>query len=329
MLDCLKKGSEPGLHRQLKSRIPAMGACGHPGRSTMSDTRTRRLRPHALLGTGIMLASGMLLAAGNRWVGSFFTPLMWTGYIIAIDAVVAARTGASPLTTRRGEFLLMLPISIAGWYVFEGANLLLKSWSYVDLPEGAAARWLGYAWAYATITPAVLVTAALVDSLVGERFRDRRPLRLGRGVETAFFVAGILSFAAMLVFPSPWLCFLPWIGVLLWFEGMNDRLGIGSFGAAFRKGNYSLFVSLLVSGAVCGILWEAWNYRAITKWHYHVPYLPGVKLFEMPVLGYLGFPPFALECWLMYRLFRFLTPVRGDADALGATWSGPKPGEAP
>jgi hypothetical protein len=286
------------------------------------------MRPHAALGAAIMLASGLLLAAGNAWVGAFFTPLMWTGYIIMIDAVVAARTGGSPLTTRRGEFLLLLPISIAGWYVFEGVNLLLKNWSYVNLPEATAARWLGYAWAYATITPAILVTAALVDSLVGDRLRNRRPLRLGRGIETAFFFAGVLSFAAILVFPSPWLCFLPWISVLLWFEGMNDRLGIGSFGAAFRRGDYSLFVSLLVSGAVCGILWEWWNYRAITKWHYDVPYLPGVKLFEMPVLGFLGFPPFALECWLMYRLFRHLTPVRGETDALGAAWSGARPGEA-
>ncbi len=37
---------------------------------------------------------------------------------------------------------------------------------------------------------------------------------------------------------------------------------------------------------------------------YSVPYLGGVKLFEMPVLGYLGFPPFALECYAMYHWLR-------------------------
>jgi hypothetical protein len=108
---------------------------------------------------------------------------------------------------------------------------------------------------------------------------------------------------------------------------MNDRLGIGSFGAAFRAGDYSLFVSLLVSGAVCGILWESWNFWALTKWNYHVPYLPGVKLFEMPVLGFLGFPPFALECFLMYRFIRFLTPVRLGVDVLGGAWSAARPGD--
>jgi hypothetical protein len=29
-----------------------------------------------------------------------------------------------------------------------------------------------------------------------------------------------------------------------------------------------------------------------------------VKIFEMPVLGYLGFPPFALECYAMWHFLR-------------------------
>jgi hypothetical protein len=151
----------------------------------------------------------MLLIAGNIWVKTYFTPLVWTGYIILIDALVAARTGSSPLTARRKEFLLLIPISIITWYVFEGVNLLLKSWSYVNLPEGTAARWLGYAWSYATITPALFMTAELVDSLLGARLRNRRPFALGRGAETAFFFAGFLLFVVVLVFPSPWSALFP------------------------------------------------------------------------------------------------------------------------
>ena len=30
------------------------------------------------------------------------------------------------------------------------------------------------------------------------------------------------------------------------------------------------------------------------------------KVFEMPVLGYLGFPPFALECAVMYNFMQVL-----------------------
>jgi len=31
-----------------------------------------------------------------------------------------------------------------------------------------------------------------------------------------------------------------------------------------------------------------------------------VKLFEMPILGFAGFPPFAIECFTMYIAARHL-----------------------
>jgi len=41
-----------------------------------------------------------------------------------------------------------------------------------------------------------------------------------------------------------------------------------------------------------------------------VPYLGNIKLFEMPVLGFLGFLPFAIECWAMYIFSRSLLGSR-------------------
>jgi len=295
----------------------------------MVEQKAARPSLQALIGIVIILAAEVFLFAGNMWVKTYFTPLVWTGYIIFIDALVSARKGHSPLTARRREFVLVLPISVVSWYLFEGVNLLLRNWSYVNLPESTPARWLGYAWSYATITPAILVTAELIDALAGERLRDRRAFMISPRTETAFFLIGLFLFVIVLLFPSPWLAPLPWISVLLWFEGMNDRLGIGSLAEMFRVGDYGLFVSLLISGALCGVLWESWNFWALTKWNYHVPYLPGVKLFEMPLLGYLGFPPFALECFLLYRFIRYLTPVRLTTDVLGRSWNARTPGGTP
>ena len=41
------------------------------------------------------------------------------------------------------------------------------------------------------------------------------------------------------------------------------------------------------------MLWEFWNYWAGAKWHYSVPIMENLKIFEMPVPGHLGFPAFA------------------------------------
>jgi hypothetical protein len=56
----------------------------------------------------------------------------------------------------------------------------------------------------------------------------------------------------------------------------------------------------LLSGWVCGWLWEFWNWRSAAKWHYIFPMFQQLKIFEMPAPGYLGFLPFALECFTMY-----------------------------
>jgi len=67
------------------------------------------------------------------------------------------------------------------------------------------------------------------------------------------------------------------------------------------------FYLLLISGAICGFLWEMWNFKAGAKWVYSIPYVGVLKIFEMPVLGFLGFPPFAVECCAMTAAFFLLT----------------------
>ena len=65
-------------------------------------------------------------------------------------------------------------------------------------------------------------------------------------------------------------------------------------------------VNLILSGFLCGFVWEFLNYWSRAKWHYTVPIMENVKLFEMPLPGYFGFPAFALECFTMYVFVRAL-----------------------
>jgi hypothetical protein len=55
---------------------------------------------------------------------------------------------------------------------------------------------------------------------------------------------------------------------------------------------------------MCGFFWEFWNYFAIVKWKYNIPYVGFLKIFEMPILGYLGYIPFALSLYSMYYFTR-------------------------
>ena len=69
-----------------------------------------------------------------------------------------------------------------------------------------------------------------------------------------------------------------------------------------RCGCRARLYALLVAGGLCDILWEFWNYWATAKWFYIFPILQDWRLFEMPLPGFLGFPPFAVELFALYTL---------------------------
>ena len=61
-------------------------------------------------------------------------------------------------------------------------------------------------------------------------------------------------------------------------------------------------LSLAVGCLICGFFWEFWNFYAYPKWIYHVPFVGFLKVFETPILGYLGYIPFSLELFALYHL---------------------------
>lgn len=271
---------------------------------------------HGWVGLLAIAAAEALLFAGNRWVGEWFTPVVWTGYILFADGFVHARTGQSYLTTRRRELVGVILASIGCWWLFEfynaprfwrgGAGLEGLWWQYHNLEPNFLLRLVGYSWAFATIFPALFLTAEAFKVSPVAGLVNRRPLRLPQWGRPVALALGALAVVLPLVVVSRWLVPLVWLGWVLLLEPINERRGAPSWLREAAAGDYRTLTALLLSGLVCGLLWEFWNYWALTKWTYTVPYWESLRLFEMPVLGYLGFPPFALEAFTMYNFLRSL-----------------------
>jgi hypothetical protein len=279
----------------------------------------RRLPPHGWVGALIVVAAEVLLLTGHPVVARWFTPIVWTGYVLLIDAVVARLTGRSYVTTDREELVWVALASIACWWLFEwynaprfwrgGAERIGLWWQYHGLEPDPWVRRLGYDWAFATIFPALFLTAGALRASIFGGLRVR-PWRPSPAVLTASILIGAVTAVLPLVIVSAWLVPLVWTSWMLLLEPLNYRAERPSWLGDLARGDASTLAALLASGLVCGVLWEFWNYWAATRWTYTVPYLPGVKVFEMPVLGYLGFPPFALECYAMYHWMRGLFAPR-------------------
>ena len=269
------------------------------------------LFPYGWIGIVILALSGWLLYCGNSLAGIWFTPVMWSGYILFIDNVIYGRTGKSLISLSRAQLPIILILSIGSWLIFEGYNVYLKNWHYMNLPEKLWIRYTGYAWAFATITPAILITADFLKSFNLFDSARSKPFRIKQKTFIIIIIFSVLLSLYPLIFPNEYLFPLVWCSFIFLVDPANYLLGGRSLFRDMMEGKPGRMYRLLLTGLICGLLWEFWNYWAAVKWIYTVPYFPGYKFFEMPAAGYLGFPPFAVECYVIYQLFKVLLEKAG------------------
>jgi hypothetical protein len=274
--------------------------------------RARRLRPfppHGWLGWFALLSAEALLFARIEPLATYFTPVAWSCYILIADAAVLALTNRSRLNDAPMVVARLALLSIPLWLIFEAYNLRLQNWIYVGVPRAWPAALVGYAWSFATITPAVFETADLVQAVLpgSPASAAPEPAAQPQKISSAALSILMISGAACLLIPllvprhlASFLFVLVWIGFLLLLDPFNYRLGLPSFLGDLAEGMRRRPWGFLLAGWVCGWLWEFWNYWAKAKWLYIFPMFQGWKIFEMPAPGFLGFLPFALDCFVMY-----------------------------
>ncbi len=263
--------------------------------------RRREFPSHGWLGLITLLCAELLLFRGVEPVATYFTPIAWSSYILIADAAVFALTGRSRLRDAPVVLAQMALLSVPLWLIFEAYNLRLENWTYVGVPPGWPAAALGYVWSFATITPAIFETSDLVQGLLPAV--PIEPWKISRAAENILIFAGAACLITPLLLPraiAPYFFGLVWVGFVLLLDPVNRRLRLPSFLGDLSDGFARRFYGFLASGWICGWLWEFWNEWAHAKWHYKFPMFQQLKIFEMPAPGFLGFIPFALECFAMY-----------------------------
>ncbi|MFC2160182.1 hypothetical protein ACFLRX_00855 [Acidobacteriota bacterium] len=259
------------------------------------------LRGNLYFGALLFLSATFLLTANNSFMKTWYYIFAWWSFILILDSVNFRSTGNSPLSEGVSKFLFMGFISVCAWLIFELFNLRLRNWSYFYLPRRIFPRWLGYILAFATVIPALKELSVFFQKY----FRDK-PIKLFRVRPTGYlcfgsFVFGVLCIGGALIWPR--LCFpLVWLGLYFLIEPLNYRLKEVTLLAEIEKNEWGKFWSWIFSGLTAGFLWEFWNFWAGSHWEYSLPYLDFWRVFQMPVFGYLGFLPFALEIFAIWNL---------------------------
>lgn len=264
----------------------------------------------------LVVATALMLRRVQPFVDWYY---IWAWYptLALIDAGIAARSGRYFFLTRPRFALSLLAWSAVLWFVFELVNFRVANWYYVFLPPVRSLRWLGTAVAFATVLPAIFLAERWLN--VWGLFAEAKAsgFAVSRRLLVGLLVAGVAFAALSLAWPG---AFFPliWGALTLLLEPWNYSRDPGrSLLGDLAAGRPGRLLRLLVGGMGVGFIWESYNIAARAKWIYTVPGFENFKLFEMPLLGFFGFPVFALDCFVVYQalvLARVALPAeRGES----------------
>jgi hypothetical protein len=271
--------------------------------SEMIPSKRKGWLSHGWLGLaliGIFWPLNWLLP-GARTQWGFFP--LWLGYCLVVDALVYKRKGNSLLTRNPKGYAKLFLFSVPGWWLFELLNLRTQNWFY-DGGElfSPLQFFLLSSLSFSTVIPAVFGTAELVGTLgLLKRLRQGLVIPLKKSTLIAFFSLGWLMLILLLIWPEYCFPFL-WLAAYFIIEPLNVWWKNRSLAESTAEGDWRPVMALWLGGLICGFFWELWNYFSYPKWIYHVPFVGFWHIFEMPLLGYGGYLPFAMELLALYQI---------------------------
>lgn len=237
--------------------------------------------------------------------------LVWAGYLIFMEGVLCVQDGRGPVRRRPHHFVFLFLSSILIWCLFDWINFCLgmKAWNYLGMQSRFYQRLWGDFIAFGAIVPGMLMSAqALLNWGIFDWARSGG-LKMPRWALFLSLVIGVGMIAWPLVALDPMTNLTLWTSLVLLLDPINYWLGRPSMFRDWQRGWYGRTLALMAGGAICGLLWEFWNFFAITKWTYSLPFMgwmENVKYCQMPLIGFLGFLPFGIECWVMWQTIRMV-----------------------
>jgi len=260
-----------------------------------------RLAVHGWLGLGLIAIFWPLnwLLPGTRSQWAFFP--LWLGYCLTVDALVLWRRGTSLLTRSWRRYVGLFAVSArpgGSSRRSTGARKTGTTWQRPSLQPGK----------HGAIQPQLFDgdtgrfgTAELAASFDFIQRLGRGPLIGTDRRTTAFFCAlGWVMFGLMMAWPlyffpssgcrsiSSWSRLTSGWAIPHWPLDAGRRLAAGSCPVA--------------GGVSMRFLLGDVELLFLSKWQYTVPGVGFLHVFEMPLLGYGGYLPFAMELHALYHL---------------------------
>lgn len=253
-------------------------------------------------------------------------PLFW-GMTLIVDGWVYVRNGGKSIISHAPrEMVGMGMASVSGWMIFEYLNFFVdENWYY---PKGwiiPNTEFLLYAIIGSSgLMPMAFEWFSLLKTF--PNFRNRYAagpkVRFPGWLQITLLIAGLGGMFASGLFPDGFF-FTLWVSPMVIIGVVLARIDVWTPFTPLRDGNWAPLVTFSLTYLIQGVLMEGWNYfsaihdsaghvvftEAPAYWVYDIPYVDVHHLFEMPLLGYLGYIPFGVYCWIWWISFGWILDV--------------------
>jgi hypothetical protein len=281
----------------------AVAACHKPtDLKPVSSENNWKLPWWGWIALAVLTLSWFLAWTRFSWFEPFqrltFIPL-WFSYIVLINGLCVRQTGTCPILDTPTFFFGLFPLSAFFWWFFEYLNQFVQNWFYTGVDYGPLAYSLHASISFSTVLPAVYSTRTWISTMkeFNSRFYGLSPInnlpsKTISKLVLLFFCAGLIGVG---LWPEE-LFGLLWLVPLLILVSLKHLAGKATLFSTMAHGDWRPAVSAALAALLCGFFWEMWNYHSLAKWVYSIPYVDWCKIFEMPILGYMGYLPFGLLC---------------------------------
>lgn len=279
---------------------------------------------------GLVLWGGIIvLFAGKfsepKWIMNWALLPLWWGFIFMLDGVVYARSGGkSLLRNGMAEMFAMGMLSISGWLIFEYFNFFIQlNWYYPNAKSMHHDEFLLYAIiGSSAFIPMAFEWYHLLRTIpaVNTRYRFGKKVKYSLVTRIILLIIAFVLLFSMVFAPNS-LFYAFWLSPLTIIIIVLGMLEIWTpFQPIKERGDWT---SLLVFAPVWilqGICVEWWNYLSYEHalesptynpgyWDYCIPYVNFAHVFNMPLLGYLGYVPFSLYCFIWVITMSFVMNI--------------------
>jgi len=239
---------------------------------------------------------------------------IFAAYGTIIDGIVYRRNGGKSFFSQYGHIFFSVAVcSGINWAVFGYLNFFLGgNWYYPDGDAISVTAFMLYAFAGSmTLAPMVFVAYHLLKTfpILTKRYISGPKIIFplwAKYLSLAVMVAGMF---AVPFWPNELYPFL-WVGPTFIFASILGICNIWTPLTPIKTGNWSPLAIIALAGFIQGFLWEGMNYYSASHapfhtnipgyWVYSIPYVEFGHIFEMPALGFFGYLPYGLFCWIFW-----------------------------